>query len=329
MNIAIVTNMTRTRQIFSGDDLERLGSMSNMILNENQVDPDPSALKRLIKDSDIIVTGWGCPRLDNEVLSSAGHLRFIMHAAGSVKGLIDHGFWERGIRISSAAKALGMGVAETALGLTIASLKNMWNLNRNTHSGLWDEGREDVRELYGTVIGIAGAGYAGRHYIKLISNFDVQILLYDPTLTESECSTLGARKAGLEELFEKSDVITLHAPQNPSTYHMVSQDVLKRMKDKAILINTARGSLVDEAALVDLLKTKRITACLDVTDPEPPHQGSELRNLDNCILLPHIAGAVNNGLKRIGRLATEEIEAFITKKPLLYEIKKEKLDIMA
>jgi phosphoglycerate dehydrogenase-like enzyme len=253
----------------------------------------------------------------------------VFHAAGSVKGIVTDEFWERGVRVSSAACVLGRAVAETTLGLTIYSMKNIEKLAEHTRNGGWDERNTTVREIYDLKIGVVGAGNAGRHYIKLLRNFQVEILLYDPTLDEKQCREIGAEKADLETLMKLCDVVSIHAPSIPATRHMINADNLKLMKDRAVLINTARGSLIDEAALIKELETGRISACIDVTDPEPPAADSALRKLPNILLTPHLAGNASTGKKRIGGVAVSEIALFTKQNRLEHEIFKNQMNITA
>ncbi len=329
MKIVVLANKDRQEQVFKNEHIADLMRLGEVVFNTRRDGPDENAAAALMKDADIVVTSWNCPKMTPAVLDSAPGLKLVIHAAGSVKGLVSDEFWERNIRLSSGSAALGKGVAETALGLTISSLKNFWNLANVTRFGGWNGQNNTVREIYDVTVGVIGAGFAGRHYIKLLKNFDVDILLYDPTLGNDECAAIGAKKSELDDIMIQSDVVSIHAPSIPATYHMINKTNLALMKDRAVIINTARGTIIDEAALIDELKTGRISACIDVTDPEPPSETNELRSLPNVILTPHIAGSVNNGKKRIGDLVLAEIKSFIADGTLAYEVKSEKLVFMA
>ncbi len=239
-------------------------------------------------------------------------LKIIAHAAGSVKHLMCTEVWRRKITVTTAAPALGIGVAEFALGLLITGLKQVYPFRDLTRRGLWREESEkrQVREFYGLTIGVVGAGFAGRHLLRLLRAFDIRRLLYDPTLSSRQARRLGAEKSNLPALMRRADAITLHAPDIPATRQMINAEMLSLMKPGALLVNTARGSLIDEAALIAILRQGRIFACLDVTDPEPPAADSPFRTLDNVLLTPHIAGAVNNSIARLGHYATDELERF-------------------
>jgi phosphoglycerate dehydrogenase-like enzyme len=285
-----------------------------------------------LADADGCITSWDSPQLTQEILEAAPNLKVLVHAAGSVKPVVSDYLWERGIRVSSCAPAIGIGVAEHALGLMLSAMKQSYRLNDIAHAGGWRPVEElaRIRELYGAVIGVVGAGYVGRHMIKLLQAFDVEVLLYDPFVGGDKAAAMGARKVDrLDDMMRVVDVLTLHAPNLPETRHMINALNLPLMKDGSLIVNTARGSLIDESALYDELKSGRIYACLDVTDPEPPAEDNPLRTLSNVVLTPHIAGTTANNMARIGKYAVDELERFFQGKPMEYEVTKESLLTMA
>lgn len=320
MKIAVLANTVRQKEIFKDEHYRIMEKYGSLELNDGNEGPSEKEAASLIKGADIAITSWNCPPLTRDILDEAPDLKLVIHAAGSVRGIVTDELWNRGIRVVSAASALGKGVAETALGLTIVSLKNIFNLNMVTSMGGWNLQNHTVKDIYDIKIGVIGAGHAGRHYIKLMRNFEVEILLYDPTLDEEACKELGARKCTLASLMAESDVVSVHAPSLPVTRHMINAENLSRMKDGAVLINTARGTLINEYDLIEELRKGRISACIDVTDPEPPAELNELRLIPNVILTPHIAGAVTNGRKRIGALAVAELESFMKNENLENEV---------
>lgn len=305
--IAVLPPAGMRNRVFTAKHLEQLGKWGEVVLNEYGTG-DPDTIRKVIQGADIAISSWGTPSLNQTILDAAPQLKAVIHAAGTVKPIVTPELWSRGIRVSSANGPLGQGVAETALGLTIASLKNMWKVSRETEQGGWNEEKQRVRELFDVTIGVIGAGKAGKHYIKLLQSFDVTVLLADPFVSPEQAEAIGATKVELEELLVRSDVVSIHAPSLPSTYKLINRDRLALMKDDAILINTARGSIIDEDALVAELSNNRLFACIDVTDPEPPAADHPFRTLRNCILTSHIAGSVTNGLYRIGKYGVNEID---------------------
>ena len=165
-------------------------------------------------------------------------------------------------------------------------------------------------------MGVVSSGWVGRHMIKLLQNFDVDVLLYDPFVTDEKCAEMGCRKVDFETLLKESDIVSIHAPSIPATNHMFNAETLKLMKKDAVLINTARGSIVDEKALYEHMKAGNLKyACIDVFDPEPPALDNPLRNTDKCIITPHIAWAPVESRQRLLDTVVENIRAFLNGKP--------------
>ena len=227
---------------------------------------------------------------------------------------------------------MGIGVAETTLSLMIAGLKGMFPASYETRAGRWHHSKPGgfpIREMYDVTIGLIGASRIGRHVIRLLANFEVNVLLVDPFVSAAEAALLGVELVSLDDLLRRSDVVSLHAPRCPETRHMLSRDQFKLMRNHAIFINTARGMIVDEAALCDELRTGRIFAFIDVTDPEPPAVDHPFRSLPNVVLLPHIAGAVGNGCLRMGRSIVDQLLEFADGKTMHGEITREQWQRMA
>lgn len=327
MKIAMLLDQIIYPQVINPKTEQRFLEMADVSFNRTR-ENDVENAKAVLRDADFAVTSWGSPAMTRELLDVAPNLKMIAHAAGSVKSIVTDEMYDRGIRIVSAAQVLSTGVSETALGLTIASAKNFFALNAETHMGGWSH--TGITELYDITIGIIGFGMAGRHYAELLQNFAVEVIAYDPVVTAEEMQKLGVRKVSQEEAFARSDILSLHAPELASTYHIVNSRSLGSMKDGAILINTARGSLVDEEALAQALQTGKLKyACLDVTSPEPPAADSPLRQLPNCILTPHLAGQANNGLRKLGDHCYRQICNYLEGKPLSGEVKQAMLSTIA
>lgn len=327
MKIAMLLDQIVFPQVINPKTLEKLQSLGEVVINQTRGN-DVENAKALIAGADFAITSWGSPAMTEELLDLCPNLKLIAHAAGSVKSIVTDKMYDRGVRIVSAAQVLSTGVSETALGLTIASVKNIFALNAGTHAGDWLH--DGITEMYDITIGIVGFGLAGKHYAELLRGFAVDVIAYDPGVSAENMAAVGVRKVTMEEIFAQSDVISLHAPELPSTRHIVNRASLAAMKDGTILINTARGSLVDEAALAEALTSGKLKyACLDVTDPEPPAADSPLRKLPNCILTPHLAGQAANGLRKLGDHCCQQILNYIDGKPLSGEIKRESLSSIA
>ncbi|MNI18595.1 putative 2-hydroxyacid dehydrogenase [compost metagenome] len=328
MRIAFLQGSDQRVRIFTKRHLELLSQWGEVTLNESTGHQSEDQLIQAIEGADVAITSWGVSALNQRVLSRAPNLKLVLHAAGTVKPIVTPELWDRGIRMTNATAALGRGVAETALGLTIASLKDMWRLSQLTKAGKWGP-VDKVTELFDIKIGVVGAGMAGSHYVKLLQQFEVEVLIFDPFLSAERAQSMGAVKVTFEELLTQSDVISIHVPSLPETQHLFNKESLGLMKDSCILINTARGAVIDEQALVQELAQGRFFACLDVTDPEPPEADHPFRSLPNVILTPHIAGAVNNGLQRIARSVIQDFQLYLQGEMMNGEVKQEELNLLA
>lgn len=335
LNIALVCGPMLQQKLFTPKAIEGLRELGTLITNPKDT-LTADELVELAHDADVIITSWGAPAFTPEVLEKLPRLKYVAHAAGSVKSFATDELFDRGVKVTSSATVLSKGVSETALGLTIACLKNFFNVSRDIAAGGWTgetplKSYDDIRELVEVKIGCVGAGIAGAHYLKLLNMFNVELLVYDPFVSADVLrEKYNAKKVSLEELLTESDVVSIHAPSIPETYHMFNADTLKLMKKDASLINTARGSLVDEMALYEHMKAGNLKyACLDVFDPEPPKADNPLRTLPNVIMTPHLAGQTHNGLLRIGSHCLEEIKRFATGEKLTTEVLKEQLATMA
>ncbi|MEV8418553.1 hydroxyacid dehydrogenase [Streptomyces niveus] len=275
-------------------------------------DPDPAVVAALA-EAELLVTCWGAPPLTAEVLAAAPKLRAVVHAAGSVKHHITDACWERGISVTSAAVANALPVAEYTLAAILFSGKRVlgsahrYRETRAAHDWHQELGRAGN---YRRTVGIVGASRIGRRVIELLRPFDLRVLLYDPYVDTAEAAALGVELVPLDELCERSQVVSVHAPQVPATRHMIGAAELAAMPDGATLINTARGSLVDEAALLPQLVSGRLDAVLDVTDPELPPPDSPLYDLPNVLLTPHVAGSLGVEIHRMADQALDEVERY-------------------
>lgn len=279
-------------------------------------------LARALFGAEVLVTGWGCPLLDTRVLDAAPRLRAVLHAAGSVKGFVTPEVWRRGITVSSAAGANAVPVAEYTLAMILLAGKDVFAFRDalRTHRAFPYGDIVPGIGNYGRRVGVIGASRIGRRVIDLLRPHDVQVTLADPYVDEADAAALDVGLLPLDDLLRGSDIVTVHAPKTPRTRHLLGPRELALMPDGAVLINTARGSLVDHEALVAELTTGRLSAILDVTDPEPLPSDSPLFDLPNAFITPHLAGSQGNEVARLGRTVAEEAGCLAAGVPLRHGV---------
>jgi phosphoglycerate dehydrogenase-like enzyme len=249
-----------------------------------------------------------------------------------VKGHDSTTCWERGVVVSSAAAANAIPVAEYTVAAILFANKRLFRLQRR-YAELrafrwWPDEFPGLGNL-GKTVGLVGASRVGRKVIELLRPFDVAVQVYDPYWSDAEAAALGARRVGLDECLATSDVVSLHAPATLETHHLMDRRRLALLRDGATLINTARGWLVDGEALTDELRSGRIDAVIDTTDPEVLPPDSPLYDLPNVFLTPHVAGAMGHETRRLAALAIEEIERYAAGEPFLHGVRREDLDHLA
>lgn len=283
---------------------------------------------------EVLITGWGAPRLDEHVLSTAPSLRAVVHAAGSVKELLAPAVWDRGVLVATAADANSIPVAEFTLGAVLMSLKRAWlgaaRLRGDAEGPTPTAARgPEVVGGYGRTVGVVGASRIGRRVIRLLRHMELEILVSDPFADAADVRSLGGKLVKLDDLIAASDVVTLHAPALPQTRRMMDAQRLAIMKDGATLINTARGALVDHDALTRELVSGRLSAVLDVSEPEPLPFGHPLLSHPHAFVTPHIAGALGTELRRLGSWAVDEIERYARGEPFAAPVTATDLDRIA
>lgn len=321
-----------TNELFTAAHLARLDAVAEVPDREPLTVFADARAAALLPRADVLLTGWGCPPLDTAALAAAPRLRAVVHAAGTVKLHVTDACWERGLAVSSAAAANAVPVAEYTVAAILFANKQVFRLQRRYQAvrefRLWPLEAPGLGN-YRKVIGIIGASQVGRRVLDLLRAFDFELLLHDPYVGADEAAALGARWLELDALLAAADVVSLHAPALPATHHMLDRRRLALLRDGAVLINTARGWLVDGDALTAELVRGRIDAVLDTTDPEILPADSPLYDLPNVFLTPHIAGALGRETERLGAHAIAEIERYARGEPFQYPVRRDELERLA
>lgn len=319
-------------QFFPAALRTRLDALGEVVASPTPDDHLSAAARPMLARADVIVTGWDTALVDDAVLDAAPRLRVVVHTAASVKNIVSPACYARGVAISSQAAAMAEPVAQYTLAMILLAGKGAFRAQRTYRARRAAVDIQTEFAGYGihhTRVGIIGASTIGRRVIELLRPVSVDVVLSDPTLDEPGAAALGVTLVGLDELMATCPVVSLHAPVLPRTIAMVTARHLRSMPDGATFINTARGILVDQDALLRELGTGRVDAILDVTWPEVGEPDSPLWDLPNVVLTPHIAGSMGVELAALALSAIDEIERAVTGRPLRHPVLQARYDGLA
>lgn len=287
--------------------LDLLSQETDWVLAKN---PEPEQLAEEVKDADaILVRTTPLPR---SVLEAAPNLKVVGRHGVGVDNIDVSAATELGIPVVYAPGSNTLAVAEHAVMLMLALAKGVFTADKELREKNNYAARFSVAstELGGKTLGLIGLGKIGKSVVKICKNgFDMRVMAYDPYVSDEDAKALGVTLvASIDDILQYADIISLHAPATKENYHLIGADQLAKMKPSTILINTARGPLLDETALYNALKNKVIAAAgVDVFDPEPPEASNPLFTLPNSIVTPHMAAHSAEGLCRMATMAAEGI----------------------
>lgn len=258
-------------------------------------------------------------RIDSNLISHAGpNLKVISQLAVGFDNIDIKAATEKGVAVGNTPGALTETTADFAWALMMAAARRVVEGHNEVHSGVWQAWGPDVLtgyDVYGATLGIIGYGRIGQAVARRAKGFNMRVLYHGPSRKPADDT--GAEYVSLDELLTQSDFVSLHTYLSKETYHLIDRDKLAKMKPTAILINTARGAVVDPEALAWAIQEKIISAAaLDVTEPEPILQDSPLLKHSNIIITPHIGSASKATRARMADMAVENLIAGIRKERL-------------
>lgn len=307
------------REQWSDEVGHRLRAMARF----TQIAPNASleeVPEAVLAETEVLLTGWGAPRLDEAALDRLPKLKAVLHCGGTVRPIVTEALWQRGVVVSSAADLNAEPVAEFTFAAIVLAGKKAPFLAGDARRFRSDWSYRSGRGRLGNVglrVGVVGFSRIGRRVVdRLQALHRTSCLVADPLADAHEVRAAGAELVSLDELLAHSDVLSLHAPELPSTVGMIGARELSVLPDQATVINTARGSLVDTDALTAECCSGRLNAILDVTEPEPLPDASPLYGLPNVMLTPHIAGSTGEEALRMSHAAVDELHRLIQARPL-------------
>lgn len=250
-------------------------------------------------------------KVTREVIENAKNLKIIARAGVGVDNIDVEAATEHGILVVNAPQSTSITVAEHAMGLMLALSRKIAIADASVKSGKWEKSRFMGMELRNKTLGVIGMGRIGSQVVKRSKAFEMDVIVYDPYITEETAKELGVEITTLDDLVQKADVMTIHVPLTPETKGLISKDELAKMKDNAILLNCARGGIIDENDLYEALKERpELKAGLDVFENEPL-EDSPLATLDNVVLTPHIAASTKEAQRDAAIIVAKEVKEVI------------------
>ncbi len=261
----------------------------------------------------------GLDEIDRSVIEAADRLKVIARYGVGFDNIDLGAAREKGIVVTNAPGANAASVAELAVGLMIALMRNIPQAVDATKAGGWP--RLKGISLEGAYVGLVGFGAIGQETARRLAGFGCPIMAYDPVIDEAAAAALGVEVASYDDLIREADILSLHAPLTLETHHMVDADLLSRMKPGSFLVNTARGGLIDEAAVLAALESGRLGGvALDVFAQQPPDPDNPLLAHPRVIATPHMGSHSNSAANAMGRAALHDCLAVLRGEEPLHRV---------
>jgi phosphoglycerate dehydrogenase-like enzyme len=328
--VAVLLSEKTREMVLSKAAEERLAEVADVRFAAGE--PAGWDLAELTQGAIACLSGWGTPPLPAELFTARPELRMVAHTAGSIRRLVPQDLVGDRIVVCQSAAVIAESVAELVILQMLSSLRELHLHDAGLRAGeAWLALRErhPGRLLGAQTVGVVGASRTGRAVIGLLKAFGCRVLVVDPLLSEAGAKELGVELVSLETLLETSDVVTLHVPLLPETEHLLGAAELTRLRDGCLLVNSARGGLIEPDALLAELRSGRIKAALDVFPQEPLVPDSEWRKLPGVLISPHAAGHTLESHRMQGAAMVEEIRRFLSGEPLQYEVSAEMVTVLA
>jgi D-3-phosphoglycerate dehydrogenase len=292
----------------SMDGLAPLREDARFVLEERQ-GLSGEALARAIEPMDAVIVR-SATKIPREALAYASRLKVIGRAGVGVDTIDVAAATELGVAVLNAPAGNTISAAELTFALLLARVRRIAAADRSMRAGEWERGKFGGTEVYGKTLGLLGAGRIGGEVARRARAFGMNVLVYDPYLTEERAEALDVQLAGFDDVLARADVLSLHVPLTEATTGLIGAAQFARMKPTAIIVNAARGEVIDEHALVDALREKRIAgAALDVYAGEPLPADHPLRSFDTVVLTPHLGASTEEAQANVALEIAEAVRA--------------------
>ena len=313
---------------FTPENVERMNALGEVIWNPYDRHLTPEEFRDALVDVDVCFCCWGVPPFDATVLEKANKLHTIAYVGGSVNHFATDLVYEKGIHVLTGNEEFARSVAEGNLGYIIAALRRLpQTVNQMAEEG-WQHVYVRTESLLEQNVGIIGLGTISRYLISYLKPFKCNIKLFSNHTSDEEAAELGVEKVSLEEMFKTCKIISVNSSRTPKNFHMVSDELMSLLRPDCLIVNTSRGSLIDEEALARHLQAGHFRAILDVYEVEPLPTDSPLRGLENCILIPHRGGPTTDRRAAATRIVIDDVISILEGKPAKYEVGKARAAVM-
>ncbi|MGB0454130.1 MAG: hydroxyacid dehydrogenase [Bacteriovoracaceae bacterium] len=277
-------------------------------------------LPTLLKDVEALVIR-SATTVNKNLLEAATNLKLVIRA-GEGTDNIDKALCEsKSIAVENTPGANNNSAAEHAVALMMSVLRHTPNASSTMTNGGWDKSKFVGNELWKKKVGIVGFGRIGQIVAKRISGFEPETFFFDPFVSVSPSPDY-TKVNDLEEIFKTCDIVTIHTPLLPQTKNLITKDLLEKMPKHAVLINAARGGIVNEADLISVLKEGKIKAAgVDVFEQEPTTEDNELRKLSNVVCTPHLGASTEEAQLRVGEMVIHQLKEFFNNNNVVNAVK--------
>lgn len=289
---------------------EKLANVPGVVLTSQHYEKDE--LIKIMPEIEVLIVR-SATKVTVDIIEAGTNLKIIGRAGTGLDNIDVKAAEAKGIKVLNTPGANSISVAELTIGLMIACSRHIARGTIDLKNGKWTKKELEGHELFGRTVGIIGFGNIGKEVAKRLLAFDMKVLAYDPYVKETD---MNVKIVDLETIYKESDYITIHVPLTPETKNLINKDTIAKMKDGVIIINAARGGIIDEAALYEGLTNGKIYAAgLDVFELEPPTD--ELRQkllaLPNVVATPHVGASTFEAQERVGMLLVDRLIKEISK----------------
>lgn len=307
-------------ELFSPTAIKRISALARLpahVIGAN----DWKRHTRVLAKTEVLFSGWGAPVMDEAFLRATPQLKAVFYAADAVRYFTTPSLWQRGVRLSAAHAVNAFPIAEFTLASILVGLKQVLPFARASRASRTFPSLSSPLGSYGARVGLVGYGVIARLLRQRLRDHHVHVSVFEPSLSPAEAAAEEVTLHELPSLFAESDVVSLHATLQPENYALIGAEHFRLMPPHATFINTARGELVREEEMLDVLTERPdIQAMIDVCSPSPPLPSSRLFDLPNVLLTPHLSASLGRDCLRLGDAMVDEFERFTANLPLDWEI---------